>query len=297
MATKQLSTADMVTPTLLDDPVLVSSENDEDTTSESLNFDEDDFSMNGDLLNDELLMELVGSSNLEHGTDLTIRESPRTSPESEGSNDDGVENSTSAGKSSSDTGESSFDDENDREPTNMEETYALLAKEMNKLSMQSREEVLHDIHGVSDIPKEEPEFVADRLAQLDGALNHILTSRTSNERKSAYQEARGVNPGYVDNEKFRLMFLRSEMFDPNKAARKMLVFFECKRELFPEKLAQDIRIDDLNADDKRSLESGFFQLLPARDPAGRAILCGIPMLRTAKVPENYVRYEPNAMWP
>ena len=233
----------MATPSiLLDDPILVSSENDEDgesTTSESLNFDESISSV-GSIDDDEFIIAAV-------------------------------ENTL----------------EQDSEPTSMDETYAMLAKEMNKLSMKCREEVLHDIHGVSDIPDEDPAFIADRLARLDVSINRMVFTRGS---RSGYEQARDANPDYVNDEKFRLMFLRSVRFNPDHAARKMYDFFECKRELFgADKLVRDIVIDDLNADDRRSLESGFFQLLPARDPAGRAILCGSPMLKSAKVPENYVR--------
>ena len=54
-------------------------------------------------------------------------------------------------------------------------------------------------------------------------------------------------------------------------------------------MQRDIRFSDLNKDDRRSLESGFFQLLPARDVAGRAIVIGLPMLRKYKSLENLVR--------
>jgi hypothetical protein len=56
----------------------------------------------------------------------------------------------------------------------------------------------------------------------------------------------------------------------------------------PGKLTKTIAISDLSAEDKKSLESGFFQILPVRDVAGRAILCGMPMLRQYKTLENLV---------
>lgn len=54
-------------------------------------------------------------------------------------------------------------------------------------------------------------------------------------------------------------------------------------------MQRDIRLDDLSKDDRRSLDSGFFQVLPSRDVAGRAIVVGMPMLRKYKKLENLVR--------
>ena len=54
-------------------------------------------------------------------------------------------------------------------------------------------------------------------------------------------------------------------------------------------MQRDIRLSDLGKEDKRSLESGFFQVLPSRDVAGRAIVVGMPMLRKYKKLENLVR--------
>lgn len=45
----------------------------------------------------------------------------------------------------------------------------------------------------------------------------------------------------------------------------------------------------MNKDDGKSLESGFFQILPARDVAGRAVVIGMPMLRKYRKLENLVR--------
>jgi hypothetical protein len=181
------------------------------------------------------------------------------------------------------------------EPQTMEESYALLAKEMNKLSMQEREEVLQDIHGVADIPNETPEFVEACLTEMERTIQEILAPSSwwsSNTQVSAYEQARNINPSYVHDTKLRLMFLRSDGFHAKDAALRMIHFFEEKLVLFgPDKLTRNIVLHDMNADDRKSLESGFFQILPNRDRAGRAIICGSPMLRNTKNDDNLVRLE------
>ncbi|CAJ1958684.1 unnamed protein product [Cylindrotheca closterium] len=161
-----------------------------------------------------------------------------------------------------------------------------LAEELNGLSMQQRDQALHEIHGISAPIEESPELVMQKRMELDAALRKLAAKKSS----SAYRLAVAVNPGYVSSESLQLMFLRSEEFDASNTAKKMVKFFEAKLELFgSDAMQREIRLNDLSKDDKRSLESGFFQVLPSRDVAGRAIIVGLPMLRKYKKLENLVR--------
>ena len=86
------------------------------------------------------------------------------------------------------------------------------------------------------------------------------------------------------------MFLRADAFDVKHAAARIASFFQAKLELFgPEKLSKEIGINDLNQDDIECLESGYCQVLPGRDRAGRVILVLLPQIRSAKSVENKVR--------
>jgi hypothetical protein len=148
-----------------------------------------------------------------------------------------------------------------------------LAKEMNELSMADRDELLRDIHGVNDHIEETPEFVAQKLVELEKALKQI-------RNKDAYDLAQSKSPEYVSEGNFRLLFLRADRFAPYKAAVRMVRHFETKLELFgPGKIARDIEMDDLEEDGIACLESGFTQTLPVRDSSGRSISCWIPELR------------------
>jgi hypothetical protein len=115
-------------------------------------------------------------------------------------------------------------------------------------------------------------------------------------KKVAYEEAKYLNEAYVTDPAFRLMFLRSKRFDPKKAAFRLVKHFECKKKLFGagEILGREILLSDLNEDDMISLESGFIQVLPTRDAAGRSIFCMSPSYQTYKTVENMVRSKKGA---
>jgi hypothetical protein len=69
------------------------------------------------------------------------------------------------------------------------------------------------------------------------------------------------------------MFLRAERFDADLTAKRLLKILEWELELFgPEKLCQSsISLADLDMDAQAMVDSGFFQILPARDSRGRVI--------------------------
>eukprot|EP00536_Pseudo-nitzschia_multiseries_P011634 jgi/Psemu1/326533/estExt_fgenesh1_pg.C_4070001 len=86
------------------------------------------------------------------------------------------------------------------------------------------------------------------------------------------------------------MFLRAAQFDASKAAERFVAFFAMKSELFGrDKLARDIRMDDLDQDDIACLESGYAQVLSARDRADRAIFVIMPTIRQFRTLENKLR--------
>jgi hypothetical protein len=154
-----------------------------------------------------------------------------------------------------------------------EEPDALLAKELNRLSMQEREKVLYDVHGVAEVMPEGSEFVSTRLIQLELEIAKIT-------EKAAYNQALMQDPNFVKNRNFRIRFLRAERFVAAEAAVRMVRHFQYKMELFGAgKLVKDIKIEDLDSEDIKVLESGFIQLLPVRDRAGRAVMCWNPILR------------------
>jgi hypothetical protein len=163
-------------------------------------------------------------------------------------------------------------------------TDALFAAELNKLSMKERDEVLHDVHGVSNVMNEDSDFVRESVEQFIAELGSIPPLE-----KKAYLLAKSQDEAYVSSEKFILMFLRADRFHIKAAAARFLLFFQGKLELFgPDKIGRDILYSDLTEDDKACLHSGYSQVLNGRDRSGRAILCLLPMIRTYQTLENRV---------
>jgi hypothetical protein len=160
---------------------------------------------------------------------------------------------------------------------------ALLARELNRMSIQEREKIFEEIHGVDGVEgnEEDPRFLSQCLEEMQEELRKL-------NRKSAYLQAKIQNRGYVSKRDLLLKFLRSEAYKPKEAAIRLVAFFELKLELFgKEKLTKEIRVEDFSTspNDLAALELGLFHRLPGRDRSGRVILgkfhrpefCHIPL--------------------
>ena len=153
----------------------------------------------------------------------------------------------------------------------------LLTKEMETMSLVEHEKILFDIHGIALVDEDDPADLPLRLEQVETEIQKI-------RRKPAYDRAKYFDEAYVQGDSFRLRFLRSDYFRSTVAAQRIVRHFQIKQELFGDGpiLARDIVMSDLLPEDLRALESGFVQILPARDAAGRSIVSIAPMHR----PEN-----------
>ena len=158
---------------------------------------------------------------------------------------------------------------------------AFVANELNQLSLQEREQVYEELHGVDDIIKETDELINDRLAELEREISLIPDSQ-----KEAYLQGLKVNQEYVTSKTFRLMFLRADYFDPKKAAKRLVWFMAKKLQFFGrDSLGRSLMLDDLDEDARNCLEAGHIQLLQNRDRAGRSVLCDLQNL----FPKSYKR--------
>ena len=231
-----------------------------------------------------------------------------------------------------DSNDDDDDDSGDNlESLTQAELDTLYANDMYELTLKEREQVLQEIHGIiaSNSPTGIPQSPSSSpsLTTAAGGIDETTTTTTMTKRDihkarcelqyqlakltkqpakkgkkkrqqqqfsvEAYQMALQQDFQYVTSEKFQLQFLHADGFDhPEKAAIRIIQFFQIKLELFGKALlTKDITISDiynLSKHDKKSLESGFFQLLPVRDVGGRAILCGQPPLLSYKHLDNVV---------
>jgi hypothetical protein len=160
----------------------------------------------------------------------------------------------------------------------------ILAMELNQLSLQDREAMNEEIHGVNFLAvPETPEFVADKLYELDSLLKTEYQSSTSmmaqphqgpKAYRNAYEEAHLLGSQYIYQPDFRIRFLRADLFDVSKAASRMVAFLNLIRDyLGAQSLLQMpfLSLNDLTADEIWDLKRGPFLLFPGRDGGGRRI--------------------------
>jgi hypothetical protein len=137
----------------------------------------------------------------------------------------------------------------DRRP--LDEAEKLIAKDLTQLSHKEREEALHDIHGVSDIMQETPDFVAKSMNDLEFYL------MKHQNKSSAFQMVWIEAQSYVKS--LYLKFLRCDEFNIPKAGARVYLHFGTKLWLFgKDKLGRDITLGDFDKDDKDCYRAGFF---------------------------------------
>mmetsp|Transcript_12257 Transcript_12257/g.29203 ORF Transcript_12257/g.29203 Transcript_12257/m.29203 type:complete len:475 (-) Transcript_12257:115-1539(-) len=175
-------------------------------------------------------------------------------------------------------------------PTNIPEEDnldSLIAGALNQLSINERENVYHEMHGVDDVVNETPEMLQRSMAALHTELE---TLKHSHREGLAFNKAEAMSRNYVHDPVLRIKFLRSEKFDAKKSAERMIMFFDVKMQLFgQEKLCKNITLEDFDSDDMAFLKSGYVQLLPSRDRSGRVALMMFFLERKHKVVENIAR--------
>ncbi|KAL3940971.1 MAG: hypothetical protein SGBAC_004579 [Bacillariaceae sp.] len=144
---------------------------------------------------------------------------------------------------------------------------SLIASQMTRLSVDDREKVYMDVHGIKDDVKETPELVEHSLLELQHEIDLLPDKR-------AYTIASQLNSNYVLDRDFRLAFLRCEKFDCQKAALRIIRHFQMKLDLFGmAKLTMDVVQDDLDAEAMDALYSSVGRFLNAFDSGGRIINC------------------------
>ena len=156
---------------------------------------------------------------------------------------------------------------------------ALLASDLYRMSVDERNFVFEDIHGVRSLSEEEndPSKMKKSLEAMDLALEKI-------ESKDAYYDAVTIDSDYVlRNEELRIRFLRAEKFDASKAAQRFVHYLDFYRELFGNiALVRPIYFDDLSKSEQSLLREGCQQLLPCRDRTGRRIYVRIGNMKGAE---------------
>lgn len=157
---------------------------------------------------------------------------------------------------------------------NPEDVDDLVSKELMRLTLNDRNSIQEEIHGVNCLALEEtPEFIQGSLRKLAFELDEGLPSSET----KGYKMSQKFQSTYVNSIDFRLRFLRCELFDPKKAAKRMTFFLEIVLDLFGTyALERSIRLSDFNKEELKFMRKGRFQWLPFRDRSGRRIAVIFP---------------------
>mmetsp|Transcript_2269 Transcript_2269/g.3315 ORF Transcript_2269/g.3315 Transcript_2269/m.3315 type:complete len:338 (-) Transcript_2269:325-1338(-) len=148
-------------------------------------------------------------------------------------------------------------------------TYETLRAEHESMTVAERTRILQERYGFEDELIESPELVSRALERLQEAIDAIPV-----DEKEAYETALFINPDHVQSDIFCLGFLRTESYDTNAAARRIVDYWERKVEVFgtAKAFGNYISLADFDPKDQEAIAKGGFRLLPQRDNRGRAIV-------------------------
>lgn len=156
---------------------------------------------------------------------------------------------------------------------------SLISKALLNLSFHDRNAIEEEIHGVSSVAAEEtPELLEDSLYNFKLELDKIYHKPAHDKAQEMLAANSSTHSScYINEEEFRLRFLRCELFDVSKAAARFVKYLDLILEVYGEyALRRPIRLTDLNREEMSFLREGQYQLLPYRDRSGRRILAIVP---------------------
>lgn len=225
-----------------------------------------------------------------------------------GARDDSIQEAdprkTTEGGSTEEELESKNVDEIDDEEDEVDQKYVhgVLSQGLMSMSISDRNAVLEEIHGVRCLAVQEtPELLLKSLQEFERELEKENVSTSDgcdpSSKRFAYQlilnrHGRGkrnyfgcsytsekVHPGHpsynyaIDDENFRLRFLRCELFDVSKAVKRFYNYLNYVYEYWGDvALKRPIRMKDFTKAELKLFRRGFCQLLPFRDSSGRRVM-------------------------
>lgn len=119
---------------------------------------------------------------------------------------------------------------------------------------------------------------------LEESLNRLAGELDALSNNSSYEEAFSLNSQYVQSNEFRLVFLRCDLWDAEKAALRIERYLAyMKRHFGTVALARPVFFSDLDKTEEDLLRAGNFQILPTRDSVGRRVVVRLGDLGGADV--------------
>ena len=157
----------------------------------------------------------------------------------------------------------------------------LLSKELLQLSLKDRTAFQEEVHGVHCMaPEETPELLEESLRQLAIELDKHNIPQNQNQKRAyntSKRQERPTTTTYVNDDSFRLRFLRCELFSIAKTAQRIILFLQLVVELFGDfALQRPVLLSDFTEDELRSFRLGRYQFTPFLDRSGRRVLTIFP---------------------
>lgn len=116
-------------------------------------------------------------------------------------------------------------------------------------------------------PNETKELISKKLIEFENELGKIPS-----DKKEAADQANKNCPDIV-NDEFKLMFLRSEVFNADLAAKRYASYWRKRLTTFgKEKAFLPITQKEALKDDDIAMKLGFIQVMGPKDPTGRGII-------------------------
>lgn len=174
--------------------------------------------------------------------------------------------------------------------TSNDDSDAYIADALQNMTLQERDSLYHELHGVADVVHETSGFLKECFRKLRFELQKTST-HPSGMNVRAFLVAEHEDFSYVHSKFHYKAFLRAERFDAKAAAIRMIRFFEFKSQAFGfQNLCKDITQDMLSEEDLQAYQEGVNQVLPCRDKMGRCICVMFPNLASVLgTPDRMVR--------
>lgn len=165
----------------------------------------------------------------------------------------------------------------------MKDVESLLSSELMRLSINDRNAIEEEIHGVHCLaPEETPQLLDVSLRQLLVVLNNLPS-----DISAGYRQSQRFPNTYVNTADFLLRFLRCELFDVQKAAMRVAHFLNLCTEYFGVyALQRPVMLSDFNKDELKCFRRGRLQWLPFRDRSGRRVAILFPGKEYFTIPEK-----------
>jgi len=127
---------------------------------------------------------------------------------------------------------------------------------------------LEEIYGLTPTPEEIPSLVQEKVAEFDRMLDDVRL-----EKKTAYAMAQEKCPGLC-GEKFKLVFLRCEVFKVKRAVDRWIKYWDKRLDLFgKEKAFLPMTLDGAMEGCEKVAGSNYLSVAEGTtDPDGRAIM-------------------------